>query len=98
MAKLPAADTEITFCRLCRKYHGFETWCPFTLLKLGWKYLVLLVGGIAFGYGLLIEWSVKLLLLVLIAAFIYMALATVLQWEHLSPPLLRRGSIPQWTC
>jgi hypothetical protein len=79
--KLPQSDTLVNYCWLCRKYHGYETWCAFNLAKVAGKGLVIGIAAIAAAYGWFAEWSVKLLLLAVIGAFVYMAFATVLGWE-----------------
>lgn len=89
--KLPQADTLVSYCWCCRKYHGFETWCPFNCAKVGYRYFIVGVAFVCVAYATIIEWSVKLLLLALIGAFVYMAVATVLGWQEIDPvtPLLR---------
>jgi hypothetical protein len=89
--KLPLPDTEISYCQLCRKYHGYETWCPVNVGKTVGRLLILAIAYIAVIYEFLIAWSVKLMLLLIVLAFTYLAVATVLDWKVVDPlsPLLR---------
>jgi hypothetical protein len=86
--KLPQADTVISFCHLCRKYHGFETWCLFNLACMAGRGLIWTVAFIGAAYGLFIEWYVKIMLVALISALIYIAFVTVTGFDPV-PRLLR---------
>ena len=77
VVKLPVEDTEVSYCWLCRVYHGYQKWCPFTAANR--------IGTLIFERWLI--WYLKASAVVVIGLFLYFFLGKIFGFEIPGFPL-----------